>query len=236
MTKKHNATAISRDIFSAHFDFVGLPLLCCHIFPTDDYAHLGPGFPTWHRLLLLWFEREIQIETGDPMFTLHYWDWRDPEQREALFTRNHLGENVNGTVMGSLFGNWPLFCWQDVGPLILNGISPIPICDPTTPVNQTLRRCPVDTACDKDHVNWPTYDDLESALSVKVYDVPPYDQTVLGSDTSFRNRIEGVVAELGTSCGNDTMCFTVANNSVVVRIRLHNSVSVCHEVVWNVTI
>ena len=163
------------------------------------------------------------------MFIFPYWDWRDPEQREALFTRDRLGENVDGTVMGTLFGNWPIVCWQDAERLRQSNISFVPICDPTTPVNETLRRCPVDTACEKDNVNWPTYDDLESALSVKTYDASPYDQTVFGSDASFRNRMEGVTSEPGSDCDNDTMCVTVANNTVVVKIGLHIGVSTHQE-------
>ena len=163
------------------------------------------------------------------MFTLHYWDWRDPEQREALFTWDRMGENVNGTVMGTLFENWPIVCWLDEEPLRQSGITFVPICDPTTPVNDTLRRCPVDTACEKDNINWPTYDDVESALSVETYDASPYDQRVFGSDASFRNRLEGVIAGPGSNCGNDALCFTVASISVVVRIRLHNAVSAHQE-------
>ena len=41
-----------------------------------DYAHEATGFPTWHRLFLLWFEREMQILLRDDNFTIDYWDWR----------------------------------------------------------------------------------------------------------------------------------------------------------------
>ena len=198
------------------------PTLFSH---TDDYAHQGTGFPTWHRLYLLWFEREIQIETGDPMFTLHYWDWRDPEQREALYTRDRLGENVNGTVMGTLFENWQTYCWQNIVPLIQSGISPIPICDPTVPSNETLRRCPIDTLCSKESPNWPTYNDVNDVVSIQAYDALPYDLRVLGSDTSFRNRMEGTLAEPGVDCGNNTMCFVNFNVAIVVKQKLHNAVS-----------
>ena len=96
--------------------------------------------------------------------------------------------------------NWPIVCWQDEEPPRQNGITFVPICDPTTPVNDTFRHCPVDTVCEKDNVNWPTYDDLESALSVKTYDASPYDQTVFGSDASFQNRLEGVITVAMTPC------------------------------------
>ena len=83
----------------------------------NDYAHEATGFPTWHRLFLLWFEREMQIFLQDENFTLHYWDWRDSNQRRSLFQSNRLGEHnmVTSAVTGQLFDNdgWQTVCWYD---------------------------------------------------------------------------------------------------------------------------
>ena len=45
-----------------------------------EFAYEAPGFPTWHRLFMLWLEREFQIVTGNHTLRLPYWDWRDPMQ------------------------------------------------------------------------------------------------------------------------------------------------------------
>ena len=88
----------------------------------QDYAHEGPGFPTWHRLLLLWLEREIQMVTESHKFRLPFWDWSNPSEREILFQSDRLGENVKKTVNGvgvtvvegDLFTNWKTYCWEDI--------------------------------------------------------------------------------------------------------------------------
>ena len=104
-----------------------------------DFAHEATGFPTWHRLFLLWFEREIQLAIGDPMFRFHYWDWRDPDQHDALFMEDRLGKSTNSVVEGIIFQNWPTLCWNETTKL------PGEVCDPRVETDP-LRRCP-GTAC-----------------------------------------------------------------------------------------
>ena len=185
----------------------------------------------WHRLFLLWFEREIQVAIGDHLFRLPYWDWRDPEQREILFTEKRLGENALGNVRGDIFGDlgqeWITVCWED--PSSQDQDNPIPICNPTVPSGQRLRRCPIKSLCDKDNENWPSYDDVEKAVSIYNYDYPPYDRFVRGEDNSFRNYFEGFVAEPGSDCEDDTLCTIQKNGTsettITVSRRLHNTVS-----------
>ncbi len=38
-------------------------------------AHRGPVFLPWHRIMLIWFEMQLQRVLGDPFFGLPYWDW-----------------------------------------------------------------------------------------------------------------------------------------------------------------
>ena len=191
-----------------------------------DFAHEGTGFPTWHRLFLLWIEREIQIAIDDHLFRLPYWDWRDPSQREILFERDRLGANVNGSVEGDLFGeNWKTVCWVDTSSEVN---APIPICNPTIPDGQNLRRCPSDDHCDKDHPNWPSYEDVDKAVSIDSYDTSPYNRFVTDTDESFRNYMEGFITALGSECDkDDTLCSVhlyQGQNYTVTR-KLHNTVS-----------
>ena len=188
-----------------------------------DYAHEGPGFPTWHRQLMLWLEREMQVQINDHTFRLPFWDWRDPSQREILFRKDRLGDNVNGTVVGELFDDWKTFCWENTAGLGF----PIPICNPIVSDNQTLRRCPEPNSylCKKNGGNWPTYEDAEKALSIDIYDASPYNRFVEDTGGSFRNYLEGFVTRPGNDCGSDTMCTVDRVKNVTVSRKLHNSVS-----------
>ena len=154
------------------------------------------------------------------MFRLHYWDWRDPEQRDILFKRDRLGENVNGNVVGDLFNNWDTYCWQDIS----GKQPPIATCDPTQPTNETLRRCPSKTLCDKSNKNWPSYLDVDTAISIKSYDTSPYDRFIQNTEKSYRNYMEGFITQRGTDCGGDTLCTTDGN--VTVKRRIHNTVNI----------
>ena len=192
----------------------------------SDFAHEGTGFPTWHRLFLLWLEREIQIAIDDHLFRLPYWDWRDPSQQEILFERDRLGANVNGSVEGDLFGeNWKTVCWVETSSEVK---APIPICNPTIPDGQNLRRCPSDDHCDKNHPNWPSYEDVNKAVSINSYDTSPYNRFVTDTDESFRNYMEGFITALGSECDkDDTLCSVhlyQGQNHTVTR-KLHNTVS-----------
>jgi len=72
-----------------------------------DYSHTGPAFYTWHRLMNLWFEWEIQGmlqgmgQQDYHTFRLPYWDWRTEIQTtfgvrsEELFTESRLGVTRN---------------------------------------------------------------------------------------------------------------------------------------------
>jgi tyrosinase len=192
-----------------------------HFADTDDftdYAHEGTGFPTWHRLFLLWLEREIQIEINDHTFRLPYWEWSDPSQREILFTRDRLGENVEGVVQGDLFTNWDTYCWEEMMS------SPVPICDPTVSSGETLRRCPNPTLCKMDNPNWPTTADVKDAISIDTYDAYPYNRSVKGVDTSFRNYMEGFIVDPDT-CVEDTLCSPQQGRAHEdITRKLHNTV------------
>ena len=197
-----------------------------HTDPKVDFAHEGPGFPTWHRLLLLWLEREIQREIENHLFRIPYWDWRNPADREKLFQKNRLGENNDGRVVGDLFENWQTICWQD--PKDKN--YPIKICDPDE-ITQPLRRCPSPTLCMESNENWPSYGDVDRAVSIEGYDSFPYTRYVKDTNIneylSFRNYMEGFITKPGKDCGQNSLCTTEndGTGNVTVERKLHNTVS-----------
>ena len=67
---------------------------------------------------------------------------------------------------------------------------PVNICDPTVSSNEALRRCPNATLCEMDNPNWPSTTDVKDAISIDTYDAYPYNRSVKGVDTSFRNYME----------------------------------------------
>ena len=202
---------------------------------TDDFfdvAHEGPSFPTWHRLYLLWIEREIQILIDDHTFRVPYWDWRDPEQRDVPFQRKRLGESIDGEVVGDLFEdeNWQLKCWEDIE----GKPFPLPICDPTVASSEKLQRCPFAALCDKTNRNWPSYAEVAEAISIDTYDTSPYNRFVTDTDNSFRNYMEGFIVQ--PDCEGDTMCLVDDKMGVAISRRIHNTVSLLYNYTMNVCI
>ena len=115
------------------FNTLSLLLFCLHLHVALDYAHESVGFLTWHRIYLLWFEREMQILLGDNQFTVRYWDWTIPGNRNALFVSNKLGvSDDNGKVTGDLLSSWYLVCVD------ANGILPSEIQYVTLPQHQAI--------------------------------------------------------------------------------------------------
>ena len=58
------------------------------------WAHDGPAFFSWHRVLLLQFENDLQAASQDPGVTIPYWDWTDPASWP--FINDFLGGNGTG--------------------------------------------------------------------------------------------------------------------------------------------
>ena len=179
-------------------------LFTCHISNISggiDFAHEASGFLTWHRLLLLWFEREVQVTIpGQTDFTLSYWDWTDTDERETYFEEGYL------KVSDEPFSSWPTYCWFEKQ----DGT----ICDLSTPTAK-LHRCPKYDYCNKLNSLWPNQDDVEDALSQLSYDTDPYNKL---ATYSFRNYLEGFLPV--QSCTNQgALCEDSLNR------KLHNSVS-----------
>ena len=183
---------------------------------ANDFAHESSGFLTWHRLFLLWFEREMQIALGDPNFTVRYWDWTVDSYRNSLFTDDKLGGDSNGNVTGQYYGsaNWQTVCWR-----IDKGIT----CDPDTSLRYTLRRCPNQTDCN-DAANWPTRQSVIDALSYSDYSGKPFNKY---SQATFSNALEGFVPNAASDPCQDGKYETCANNDQIIMTRtLHNLVCI----------
>ncbi|MFJ2306031.1 tyrosinase family protein [Streptomyces sp. NPDC087787] len=76
-----------------------------------NYAHRGPVFLPWHRLMLILVERNIQRILGDDSFALPYWDWSvdgdDGSPTDApIWTSDYMGGQGNPVSDGP-FGFFP---------------------------------------------------------------------------------------------------------------------------------
>ena len=148
-----------------------------------DYAHESVGFLTWHRIYLLWFEREMQVLLPDDSFTVRYWDWTVPENRHALFVDDRLGSNNPiGEVTGDLMSNWHIVCAQpDNGKANKSGV-----CDPTTtPGNRHVFRCGKAGKCD--YPDWPDSENVIRGINDIKFD--NY-RTITNTNPKFANKYD----------------------------------------------
>ena len=193
-----------------------------------DYAHEATGFPTWHRLFLLWFEREMQILLRDDNFTIHYWDWRYPNERTSLFRTDRLGAHDTQTisrVTGDLVNGWRTICWYNGSGDVSRPRANQNICDPRNDTGP-LQRCPNKTHCAANYAGWPSSQDVQDAVGMGQYDMPDYNAFSIG----FRNYMEGFLVV--DQCDNETdrgrdLCNTKIINGMEEKVQrlLHNTVS-----------
>ena len=162
-------------------------------------------------------------------FRLPYWDWQQQRLRgtDSIFTADKLGstdESNPSIVTGKLFdSNWTTICW--------NVDNQGEICDPANKTAQ-LRRCPTvdgEDVCRYGNPDWPTEQDVKSAVNRKDYDTASFDK--YASKSSFRNLMEGFDNDISREdcaenrmcqCGNDSNC---TNDEAPLLRTLHNAVS-----------
>ncbi|XP_073466349.1 tyrosinase-like [Aquarana catesbeiana] len=147
-----------------------------------NYAHQGPAFPGWHRLGLLFLERQIQLLTGDENFGLPYWDWRG-DKNCSICINEYLGDSdMQGYLSPySHFAFWKSIC---------SGYNyDEAYCLGADDQNQMekLHRKP---GFNPDSPNLPTAQDVEDTLKWKDFDSPPYNRA---ATRSFRNALEGFI-------------------------------------------
>ena len=168
----------------------------------------------------------MQVYLRDENFTVHYWDWRDPNQRRSLFRSDRLGEHhmTTAAVSGNLVANdgWTTVCWY------ASGNAPTPeqnICNPGTPTGP-LQRCPNNITCAANYEGWPSYNDVEIAVGKQDYDRPNYNTY---SPEGFRGFMEGfqVVPRCDNSTRGQDLCTNeaIADGKEGLQRLLHNTVS-----------
>ena len=155
-----------------------------------DFSHEGAGFPTFHRLLILLWEREFQKLAEDDTFMFPYWDWVDNGHECAVCTNELMGAINRTDPHGfldkkSVFSVWYTMCQID-HPKKKNNTkgkdSGCRFCDPTKRYKGIVRR-------PNKKRTLPNFMEIEKVLNLKQYDIDPYDETA--EETSFRNCFEG---------------------------------------------
>uniref|UniRef100_A0A8C5MDP7 Tyrosinase copper-binding domain-containing protein n=1 Tax=Leptobrachium leishanense TaxID=445787 RepID=A0A8C5MDP7_9ANUR len=147
-----------------------------------NYAHRGPAFIVWHRLLLLFFEREIQNLTGDEDFRLPYYDWSKDETC-TICNDDFVGSTDMDGNIGKLshFASWKVFCsgynYEDA----YCRVAAFP-----HQMETLLRKPGANPQANK----LPSYEDVEHTLNFSVYDTEPFNSL---SIHSFRNALEGFI-------------------------------------------
>ena len=148
-----------------------------------DFAHDGQGFPTWHRMYMLEWEKSIQEIAHDDTFSVPFWDWTEPKDESKIFTNDLLGvteqsgDKDEGNVTGKYFNDWYIICTREQTKDLTE------ICDPTNK-ESGLKRL-------KSKGTFPTKKEVNFALRFETFDLPPYSKE---SSCNFRNLLEGYVS------------------------------------------
>ena len=155
------------------------------VIPFMDFAHQGQGFPTWHRLYLLAWERALQEMSGDEDYAIPFWDWTESEKCEICSEELLGNTSSNGDVVGKYFEDWLTICY----PLETNGTNNSNLCDPNAKTGK-LKRSPAGMQKQMNGLNMtlPTKKEVAFALRFETYDLPPFSEE---SSCSFRNLLEG---------------------------------------------
>lgn len=153
----------------------------------EGSAHASPAFLPWHRKLLLLYEQALAEVSGQPI-ALPYWDWTDPASTAAVFSDDLMG--APGTRQDGFAVTTGPF---RKGDWVLHVLSPDPEDLALNPFPWIVRTLGVNDGGLVDiPLVLPVPADVQSALAVPTYDVPPLGRS---SDllASFRNNLEGWV-------------------------------------------
>ena len=155
-----------------------------------DFAHDGQGFPSWHRLYLLAWERTLQEVGNDEEFALPFWDWTgNPNQCDpAICSKELLGvtDQTTGTVKGDYLNDWYVLCTRGKTEDLTKA------CDPTDK-RYGLKRNTYDEKEKKKKeegydMTFPKKTEVNFALRFETFDLPPYNKS---SSCNFENILEG---------------------------------------------
>jgi tyrosinase len=96
LAMKHRPSRLHADAAdrSRYDDFVEVHMNAMMVMmmdpPAPSWGHQAAAFGPWHRVLLMEFERELQV--NDPAVTIPYWDWtHDSSPTASLWTHDFLG-------------------------------------------------------------------------------------------------------------------------------------------------
>ena len=178
-------------------------------FSEIDFAHDGQGFPSWHRLYMLEWERTIQEQANDTNFTVPYWDWTENQDKCEICTEDLLGVTAeDGTVKGKYFDDWHIICTAT------QTANMTEMCDPGIR-KRGLERSTIEERKNKTKegyiMTFPTKKEVNFALGFEAFDVQPYSKK---TSCNFRNTLEGYV---NTTIGCQTPnAHTLHNNVHIV--------------------
>ena len=158
-----------------------------------DFAHDGQGFPSWHRLYLLAWERTLQEVGNDEEFALPFWDWTgNPNQCDPTICSEELlgvTNQTTGIVRGKYLDNWYVLCTRE---------QTFDLTEPCEPDDRRdgLKRNTDDEKEKKVKeqgytMTFPTKTDVNFALRFETFDLPPHNKE---SSCNFRNILEGYVS------------------------------------------
>ena len=153
--------------------------------PFMDFGHRGQGFPTWHRLYLLAWERALQDLSGDENYTIPFWDWTASEKCEICSDKLLGNVSSNGDVVGKYFAEWTTICY----PGGTNVTDDTKLCDPSVSTGKLKRSPGQNKQFNGFHpAVFPTKKEVEFVLGFETFDLPPFSRE---SSCSFRNLLEG---------------------------------------------
>ena len=159
-------------------------------------VHMGSHFLPWHRYVLLRLEADLREASGNPDFTLPYFDWEDCQGDAAggenpcpaIFDTNSLGSGggcdgddaVTGYIVDQGF---KAHLWTQANPLNVFSLASLTCGD------KAIQR---EVGCStKLAPTPPTAENVAAIYERKVYDADPYDSCSTDENVSFRQYLEG---------------------------------------------
>ena len=123
------------------------------------------------------------VLNGTP-FTLRYWDWTTPGDRNAPFDNDKLGTSENGIVMGELMNDWYTVC---------KGTETMDksVCNPKLHKGNSVIRCKITGQCEPDYALWPNSSSVEKCLMIDQFRRDTTDISNKYDRSSFSNYLEG---------------------------------------------
>jgi tyrosinase len=162
----------------------------------NDPAHGGPAFLPWHREYLRRFERALQ--EIDPVVSIPYWDWTvDRTATASLWAPDFMGGNGTGAEQRVMTGPFAFS----------TGTWTLTVRDPGDTTTFLARSFGAMGAL-------PTQQAVNAANAMIPYDSAPWN-AMSSMNTSFRNRLEGVIHNPGHMwVGGSMMAMSSPNDPV----------------------